>query len=36
MLDVTPWGPYSIAMEFESESMPALATPTWAWSGVPR
>lgn len=36
MLDVIPRGPYSMATEFDRESIPALATDTWAWNGIPR
>jgi hypothetical protein len=36
MLEVIPRGPYSMATELDSESMPAFATDTWAWKGMPR
>jgi hypothetical protein len=36
MLEVTPRGPYSMATALDKESMPALATETWVWKGMPR
>jgi hypothetical protein len=36
ILEVNPRGPYSIATLFDKESMPALATDTWVWKGIPR
>ena len=35
MLDVMPRGPSSMAAAAERASMPALATLTWDWRGVP-